>query len=369
MTKERNNNPLGIYIHVPFCLKKCNYCDFFSHAVKDESEVENYFASLCDEIRNSEHRGRFCDTVFFGGGTPSLPDPVYIENVLAALRDGFIISDDAEISIEANPETFSKEKLFYYKKLGINRISIGIQSLNDDVLKRMGRVHNADRAREAIRLVKELGLNYNCDLIFGAPGQTIDIFKRDFDEILSFEPNHVSFYSLQIEECTPFYIDYRFGNLQIPSWEENRSMYHYAVNALKSRGYHHYEVSNAAKPGFECRHNLKYWTMQEYVGFGKSAHSFIGGHRTDDQYPDLKTDFIFTELRLIDGFDKNDYLKMFGSNFEDDFKISYNKLINEGLLKVNGSTIAFTEKGLDQTNLVLEQLINEKYNNDEGEQL
>lgn len=386
--------PLGIYVHVPFCIKKCNYCDFYSHPPRDEGEMERYFEAL--KVPGDEELGgrHFVDTIFFGGGTPSLAEPRHIEGILEKIRASYELAADAEITIECNPETLTAAKLEAYRGMGINRVSIGVQSLDDEVLRRMGRVHDAAKAREAVRMALAAGFNTNCDLIFGAPGQSFESFKAGLDELLGSGIQHISFYSLQIEEGTPFYIDYRFGSLQIPSWEENRRMYHYAVDAVKAAGFHHYEVSNAARPGFECRHNLKYWTMQDYLGIGRGAHSFIGGRRFEGGLPggangaqgqgegfsaqglgeelgaqgdgeaygsglnELKTDFVFTELRLVDGFEKNAYFERFGVPFDTDFGEAAKSLIKDGFLASAGGRVAFTPKGLDNTNSVLEKLIN-----------
>jgi oxygen-independent coproporphyrinogen-3 oxidase len=332
--------------------------------------VERYFAGLTvpgDPDGTPEDEKHFADTVFFGGGTPSFVEPRYIAGVLENIRAAYPLAEDAEITIECNPESLTDEKLEAYRAMGVNRVSIGVQSLDDAVLLRMGRVHDAEKARTAVRMALSAGFNTNCDLIFGAPEQSFGSFRAGLDELLAMGINHVSFYSLQIEEGTPFYIDYRFGSLALPSWEENRRMYHYAVDAVKAAGFRHYEVSNAARPGFECRHNLKYWTMQEYLGIGKAAHSFMGGRRFAGGQPDpdgstdvneLKTDYIFTELRLTDGFDKNAYFSRFGSTFDKDFGGAAKSLAADGFLALRGDSVAFTPKGLDNTNKVMEKLIN-----------
>ena len=399
---------LGIYIHVPYCLKKCRYCDFVSF---EKAPHDEYFDMLAAQIRewaerihNGEiaawtdklrkdaglpgyeklpachdrfrlHSEPIVDSIFFGGGTPSLASEKQLEAVLDALRAGFDIAENAEISIEANPETITEEKTVELKRLGFNRVSIGVQSLYDEVLDAMGRVHSADKAREAFHIIRDEGFdNINLDLIFGAPEQDLEIWHHTLDEILAMRPEHLSFYSLQLEEGTPLYKDYTSGEIDLPSWEENREMYHSAVELMKNKGYHHYEVSNAAKPGYECRHNLKYWNMQPYLGFGISAHSFINGCRGEIGFPeqsevfgcslqpeteeDLKGDFIFTKLRLIDGFDPAEYRELFGTRFEDDFEPVLSELSGSGLLSVTENKIMLTNTGLDQTNPIMERLIN-----------
>lgn len=351
---------LGIYVHIPYCLQKCRYCDFVSEPLSCAAVSPDEYANrVCRKIEEkaAEYPDRFLvDTVFFGGGTPTCIGTDLLGRILLCIRRNFRVAADAEISIEANPETVTEKLPGILRFLGFNRVSMGVQSLNDGVLQIMGRVHNADKARIAYRRLRQGGFdNINLDLMLGVPGQTFEIWKETLDEVIDMAPEHLSFYSLQLEEGTPFFEDYRAGLLDVPEWSENRRMYRYAVESLKKAGYHHYEISNAAKPGFECRHNLKYWTMQPYLGFGTAAHSFLDGRRTDDEHPDLKGDFVFTELRLIDGFDPADYRAMFGSEFTEDFCTE--DLVEQGLLYV-GDRIKLTEKGLDYTNPVMEELLN-----------
>ena len=386
---------LGIYVHVPYCIRKCRYCDFVSF---ERPPADEYFDELAEDVKRAGNAlgygtEYYVDTLFFGGGTPSLANARQLGKVLDALRGSFRIRD-TEMTIEVNPETVTPEKAAELKALGFNRISMGVQSLNDEVLKAMGRVHSAEKARQAYRILRDAGFgNINLDLIFGAPGQDLETWQETLSEVLEMRPEHVSFYSLQLEEGTPLYKDYTADRVDLPSWEENRSMYHYAADALKSTGYHHYEVSNAALPGFECRHNLKYWNMQPYLGFGVSAHSFVNGCRGESDYSvggcrgtadnlndapvsgpqsaegrgifglepeskaDLKGDFIFTKLRLTDGFALSDYSGMFGSDFRQEFGPELKTLLDEGLLELSGGTLRFTAKGLDNTNPVMERLI------------
>ena len=376
---------LGVYVHVPYCLQKCRYCDFVSF---EKAPEDAYFEKLCRDIRKAgEIYGERCesgkavaDTVFFGGGTPSLAAADQLGMVLDAIRESFELigagpgTGTPEISIEVNPETVTLEKATELKALGFGRVSMGVQSLDDDVLAAMDRVHSADRAREAFEILRGAGFgNINLDLMFGTPrhmydgtvgAQDLETWHHTLDEIFAMRPEHISFYSLQLEEGTPMYEDYAAGRLEIPSWEENREMYHSAVGQLKEHGYHHYEVSNAALPGFECRHNLKYWNMRPYLGFGTSAHSFADGCRWEygsdphrETEAELKGDFIFTKLRLTDGFDPADYKEMFGSDFTAEFKEALETLASKGYIEFSRDSIRFTEKGLDNTNPVMEELL------------
>ncbi len=402
----------GIYVHVPYCIKKCRYCDFVSFEKASEDE---YFEKVAADIKRAGQAIKLAvDTVFFGGGTPSLASREQLAMVMDAIRESFKIAEDPEITIEVNPETITAEKAAELKSLGFSRISMGVQSLDDNVLAAMGRVHSADRARLAFKILREAGFdNINLDLIFGAPmrdpssqkdiGQTFESWQSTLDEVIAMAPEHISFYSLQLEEGTPLFEAYRSGRVELPAWEDNRRMYHYAVEMLREKGYHHYEVSNAARPGFECRHNLKYWTMQPYLGFGTSAHSFTGLCRGEadwsrgvevceagpgsvpqgcetgqesgenaanackysifglepESLADLKGDFIFTQLRLTGGLDAELYKAVFGTEFAEDFggggKLQ--KLIKEGLLQATEKGFKLTPKGLDNTNPVMEELL------------
>lgn len=425
---------LGIYVHSPYCLKKCKYCDFVSYAENPKME---YYEEICREI---EKRGAECskdyvvDSIFFGGGTPSLATKEMLSKVLDAIKTNFEVEEGAEISIEANPETLSREKLDEILALGFNRISVGVQSLDDEVLRTIGRVHSADKAREALGILAsynggrkgdlpldagageeggqcfEEGINFNVDLMLGLPGQTVESFMAGLKEVLTYKPKHISFYSLQLEEGTQLYEEYRNGKVELPSWEDNRRMYHGCLEELKQLGYHHYEVSNAALPGYECRHNLKYWNMEPYLGFGVSAHSFLDNDRTyyyvnqentgaesaekattrgnreaggnreargtreaggagamqslqrlvsPQSEADLKGDFIFTQLRLIDGLDLDKYKEMFAADFLTEHKQVLENLFANDMLKLEGNKLMFTEKGLDNTNPVMEKLLNE----------
>jgi len=347
---------LGIYVHIPYCLKKCNYCDFVSEPISCASiDPDRYSSNICSdiEIKSEVYRNKYyVDTIFFGGGTPTCIGCDLIGRILLCIKKNFKVCDDAEISIEANPETVKLKYFEVLKFLGFNRVSMGVQSLDDNVLSIMGRVHTADKAREAFEIVKDAGFeNINLDLMLGVPGQSFNVFKSTIDEVISMGPQHISFYGLQLEEGTAFYEDYRNGKIDIPEWEENRKMYHYAVDTLKTFGYHHYEISNAAKPGYECKHNMKYWTMKPYLGFGPAAHSFIDGKRTDEDNPDLETDWIFTGLRLIDGTD-------FGKDFCTKYEGIISELVHEEYILKEGSLLRFSDKGLDNTNYCMGRFIN-----------
>ena len=361
---------LGLYLHVPYCVRKCRYCDFCSHVPENNDEVAAYFDSLRIEIMKAAFVYRnqyYVDTIFFGGGTPSLVPAAELTRTLDCIRQNWRVDAGAEISLEANPGTLTEEKLRMYRAAGFNRISLGVQSLDDGVLQALGRIHDAQTARDALSLIRSVGgFDCNVDLMFGVPEQTPEIWKRTLAELISLRPEHISFYSLQLEEGTPLYADYRRGAVELPTWEENRTMYRSALELLKASGYAHYEISNAALPGHECRHNLKYWHMQPYLGFGESAWSFIGGQRGEagslhrESDAELKGDFIFTELRLIEGFALSDYRDLFGADFEAEHAGVLHDLKEDGLIEIAGGKVKFTEKGLDFTNPVMERLLNDE---------
>ncbi|MBO4819151.1 MAG: radical SAM family heme chaperone HemW [Firmicutes bacterium] len=375
---------LGLYVHIPYCLKKCRYCDFVSYPAGDKLPLspDEYAYRVCDEIGSAPEeikKGYEVDSIFFGGGTPSCMGTDMIGRILLAIKDNYSISQVAEISIEANPETVTEKKAKNLKYLGFNRVSMGVQSLNDGILKNLGRVHDSEKALEAYHILRDAGFgNINLDLMFGVPGQSIEIWEDTLDRTIALGPEHISFYSLQIEEGTPFYEEYKEGVLEIPTWEENRKMYELALRKLKDVGYVHYEVSNAAKPGFECRHNLKYWTMKPYLGFGTGAHSFLEGKRfynTDEleytrEYEEEENtlhermgDFVFTQLRLIDGIDLKQFKELFGKDFEDVFgELLEDKGLSEYLIIVRDfsgrlAKVALSRKGLDNTNIVLQRFL------------
>ena len=394
----QNNNeklkPLGLYLHIPFCVRKCNYCDFVSFPGQDAGVIEAYVDRLCEDIAEAGSRmqGRYhVDTVFIGGGTPSLLTPRQLGQILDAVDTHFLCGcdyaatcnaglnqcDGMEISMESNPGTFDEEKLKGFLDAGINRLSIGVQSLDDGILKRLGRIHDSETALKAMRVAKTLGVNYNVDLMLGIPGQTRAVWEDTLKRTIAEEPKHISFYSLQLEMGTPFYRDFKDGRLSLPEWSENRAMYHRTLDILKGAGYEHYEISNAAIPGYECLHNLKYWTMKDYLGLGMAAHSFLEGKRcfttsdlkkylagpADPEWEegdlwDRKTDFVFTELRLIEGFSKEEYKNMFGCEFEEDFGPAYEELLQNGRMEERGDRVRLTARGLDETNPVMEELLN-----------
>ena len=382
---------IGIYIHIPFCLKKCPYCGFYSappapnlpdcgeESIRDDFIYDNicirkYKERIINEIKNFDSGGRTADSIFFGGGTPTLMPPIYIEEIINAIKEKFSVPYDCEITMEGNPGTFDKEKLTKYYEAGVNRLSIGIQSFDNEVLKTLGRIHDAAEAENAFSAARAAGFdNINLDLMFGIPGQTISKWTSTIQKAIKLNPEHISFYSLQLEEGTPYLESFERGEFdEIPD-EVDRDMYHLAIRELKAAGYKHYEISNASKPGFECRHNLKYWTGQEYVGFGDSAASYIDGTRYTMMLGDKKdfhvnsefdemSEFMFTGLRLTAGVNYGMFKSRFGIDLEEAFKDRWNLLsefFESGMLKRyvdmegNPVSLVITEKGLDVSNKIM----------------
>ncbi len=365
----------GLYVHIPFCLKKCAYCDFASSNepmfVHDE-----YFDALKKEI--SLYKDATIDSIFIGGGTPSCVDEKYICELFDTISHYMTIDNDAEITIEANPGTLDKNKLISYKSCAVNRISLGAQSLQDNELLSLGRIHNSKHIIDAISLIKECGFkNYNLDLMLATPNQTTMSLRDTLENAVSLSPTHISAYSLIIEEGTPFYEMYNKGALILPNEDEEREMYDMAVSFLNKHGYTQYEISNFAKPGYECSHNLKYWQCMPYIGIGAAAHSYYDGSRyanTTDTYEYIKmmnekgnaqitnhtlnfdervSDYIIMSLRLTKGIELDDFYNKFGFRFEEKYKEIIVKYVNTKFFERTNTHIFFTKRGFSVSNSIL----------------
>jgi oxygen-independent coproporphyrinogen III oxidase len=371
---------LGLYLHIPFCLRKCNYCDFLSFGGIPEEEQKEYFRSLVHEIETNSQiysNKYYVDSIFIGGGTPSLVQEGLILELMRVVRDRFDVDKNAEISIESNPKTLTKNKLDTYLEAGINRLSIGAQSFDDNLLNHLGRVHSTEDFMTNYSLARACGFrNINIDLMFAVPGQTLQIWMDTLQRAIGLEPEHISFYSLQLEEGTPFYSMFQEGSLKETDEELDRDMYHRAAEVLKDSGYLHYEISNAAKPGFQCRHNLKYWSMDDYLGLGLGAHSFMNGMRFNNA-ADLKeyiaapgvlgqhwntkedniSEYLFTGMRKIQGIELEDFQERFGISLESIHGKTLEKYRESGLIKITDGRLRFTEKGIDVSNTVLAEFV------------
>ena len=269
---------LGLYVHIPFCLKKCKYCDFVSFSCKEET-INNYFEALGKEIENCKINEDI-STIYIGGGTPSFVNSQYIINIMNIIRKKFTIKDDAEVTIEINPGTINEEKLKDYKSVGVNRLSIGLQSTIDRLLKLIGRIHSYEDFLNTYNLARKIGFeNINVDLMLALPTQTKEELIESLNNIICLKPNHISLYSLILEENTELESLVKDGKLKLPGEELERKLYHLSKKILEQNGYNHYEISNFAKMGFESKHNLDCWNQEKYLGFGLSAHSYFNNKR------------------------------------------------------------------------------------------
>ncbi|MBK5253843.1 MAG: radical SAM family heme chaperone HemW [Peptostreptococcaceae bacterium] len=367
-------NKLGIYIHIPFCVKKCNYCAFLSFKMNDDLK-RRYIDALKLEIKERADSKYLVDTIFFGGGTPSLLKPSEIAEILNEITGNFNISKDVEITMEANPDTLNEKNLKGYRNAGINRLSMGVQSLDESLLSVMGRIHNADDVYREYALAREAGFdNINLDIIFAVPASSLETTMDTLEKIIKLNPEHISYYSLQLEEGTSFFKDFKDGKLdEIPD-DIDRDMYHRGSNLLQKNNYSRYEISNFSKKGYECKHNLKYWNMDEYLGLGLGSSSYIGGVRlknTDDineyinnkyiserhkntRYDDI-SEAVFTGLRKAEGVSMKEIL---GSKEEfweyyKDSKEEIDSFISEGYLLIKDDRLILTDKGIDISNKIM----------------
>ena len=374
---------IGIYVHIPFCKQKCIYCDFISFSNKF-NKVEEYINKLRQEIEIKASKiGKseiLINTIYIGGGTPSIISKEYIGQIIDSINKHFNIKQQVEITIEVNPGTVDKEKLEYYKKLGINRLSIGLQNTSDYILKILGRIHTYKDFLNVYNMARQVGFkNINVDLMIGVPTQNIDNVKDNVSKILDLKPEHISVYSLIVEENTPIEKKISSDELILPSEDLEREMYWYVKNKLEENGYKHYEISNFAKEGKESRHNMSCWNQEEYLGFGVAAHSYLNNERFSntenlDEYIvkdlleikqineiqdilDKQKEYMMLGLRKIDGVSISKFKQKYVNNPVYLFKEEINKLSKEGLLQVDLDNIKLTKKGIDLANLVWEEFI------------
>ena len=360
--------PRGLYVHIPFCLKKCAYCDFVSFVQGDKNA---YLDALCAEL--NAWRGESVDSIFIGGGTPSCLDISQMERIFDCIKDCFEITTDCEWSIEANPKTLDTEKLRTMRSAGVNRLSVGVQSFSDSELKRIGRAHSSFEAAETLELARRAGFdNINIDLMSALPGQSVESFGQTLEKALSQKPEHISCYSLILEEGTPMFEENKRGTLNLPKEENERAMYALAQKKLAEAGYIQYEISNFAKHNRECRHNLKYWHCEEYIGVGLAAHSYINGERffnTSDldgyiagkrtaecerlTKEDMKAEFIIMALRLREGLSEREFRRRFGVGFYESYRDITDKFLKLGLMEKTRGGFRLTNNGICLSNSVM----------------
>lgn len=372
---EGRQAELELYLHIPFCVKKCAYCDFLS-APADEPVRAGYVEALKGEIRRQKALGadRRVTSVFIGGGTPSILEGTQTAELLESVYDSFRIDAHAEITIECNPGTLTKDKLSCYRRQGVNRLSIGLQSTDNRELKMLGRIHTYEEFLESFSLARETGFgNLNVDLMSALPGQTRESWQKTLKQVLALKPEHISAYSLIVEEGTPFYD--RFGpgageEYLLPDEDTERQMYYDTRDMLKAEGYERYEISNYARPGFACRHNLGYWERREYLGLGLGASSLIGGvryqnHRKLSAYlagdysheevqrltrKEIQEETMFLGLRKTEGVPLTEELSKI-------YKEVFPRLEQQGLLLRENGRVRLTDLGIDVSNYVLAQFL------------
>ncbi|MBU9729065.1 radical SAM family heme chaperone HemW [Diplocloster modestus] len=375
---------LSVYIHIPFCVKKCGYCDFLSMSGSEE-EQERYVRTLLQKMeRTREAAGQYrVNTIFFGGGTPSILPAPLMGKLMDKLYDLYEVEPSAEITIEANPGTLTPEKLVSYRKMGINRLSIGLQSTKNEELKLLGRIHTYEEFLENYEQARKAGFeNINIDLMSGLPGQSRESWKQTLKKAAALHPQHISAYGLMIEEETPFYLLYKDDVTrrergeepkQLPTEEAEREMYYDTAGILAEFGYRRYEISNYARPGYECRHNITYWKRGDYLGYGLGAASLMENQRftvTKDMqayltkkyvYEDLMTlsaadqieEFMFLGLRMMEGISLGEFHDQFHRSFWDIYASVFRKLEDQGLLIREKNRIFLSDKGIDVSNYVM----------------
>lgn len=375
---------LGIYIHIPFCKQKCFYCDFCSFANKNEMQGK-YVETVINEIKNITHKEKYTvTTIYLGGGTPSILNPDYIKNILQEIKSSFEILDDAEITIEINPGTVNEEKLKKYKEYGINRLSIGLQSANDKILKKIGRIHDYKQFEETFFYAKKCGFkNINVDLMIGLPTQAVEDVKQTLEKIIQKNLEHISVYSLIIEEGTIIEKLINENKLQLPDEETERIMYWTVVNELKENGYNQYEISNFSKKTYESKHNTNCWKQKQYIGLGTSAHSYLNKKRYSntnniEEYikniqknnisknitiheeqteESTMNEYMLLGLRMIQGININEFKQKFKIDPTIKYKEILEKLQKENLIQITKTSIKLTKQGIDFGNIVWEEFI------------
>lgn len=368
----------GLYVHIPFCLKKCNYCDFCSFSDLSDEVRQKYIERLLCEILEYKSEPKIqIDTIFFGGGTPSLLSEAEFRFITEKIGEVFDVSENCEFTVESNPKTLTREKLIAYKACGVNRLSIGLQSIHENEQKILGRIHNFDDFLESYRTTREVGIdNINVDIMYSIPSQTLESFEKTLDAVISLMPEHISAYSLILEEGTPLY--QKQSELSLPTLDEECRMYDILCERMSTAGYRHYEISNYAKPGRECRHNLVYWRAMEYLGVGVAAHSCFGGVRFSnseklseyltENYKEYRTEekignsereyeYAMLALRLSEGIDLLEYRARFGKDFLEGKADVASSLAAHGLAYTKDGHFSLTKKGFYVSNEIICRLL------------
>lgn len=375
---------LGLYLHLPFCISKCPYCDFNSYQLKEDNQISSYISALYQEITTYSKKLKKSNikTIYLGGGTPTILSGVQIYNILEFCKNKFTIDKDAEITIEANPGTLDGEKIKLLIESGINRLSLGAQSFNNLFLKKLGRIHNTQDIIDSYYLAREKGFsNINIDIMFALPEQTTEDLQVTLKKAVSLKPDHLSLYNLTIKPGTEYYEKHKRGKLKLPNEDEEFDMYNWAINFLEESGFEHYEIANFARPYKRSMHNLIYWQNKPYLGIGAGAYSFIKGYRyMNYENPERYTkeimsgklpvdngeklslrkrmiETIILGLRTKDGVGYKKFKTRFGINLNDIFFKQVNKLVNLALLEKSDCKIKLTKKGIFLANTVFREFV------------
>lgn len=383
--KKSAAKPLGLYIHIPFCASKCAYCDFYSFVPQDEEIQKHYVSALQLQMEDFAPlcRDYAVDSVFIGGGTPTVLPPKLLHRLLNALWRNFSLTDDVEITMEANPATVDLKGLRKLHRAGVSRLSMGLQSAHSRELTALGRIHTREDFERSFSDARDAGFdNINIDLMYGIPQQTEASFLKSLDVAALLGPEHLSVYGLKIEEGTPFWA--QRDTLPLPDEDTEYSMYMQCVEHLAMRGYEQYEISNFARPGYRCRHNLKYWSCGEYLGFGAAAHSDFGGERfaavrdahtyidgmelvgqgdtiwsERSSIPEAErmSEFVMLAMRLREGVSRNEFAARFGSDLDDYCGRRLAAYVDDGFVTFDGDRYAFTTKGMYVSNYILSSVL------------
>lgn len=387
-----SSTTLGLYFHIPFCARKCDYCDFYSLTGAESKKMDAYLAALLRHMREtaaytgkSSHKngGWMVDTVYFGGGTPSLFGAARIDKLLSAVRKLWELSQSAEITVEGNPDSLDFKTLKRLRKAGVNRLSVGVQAVQPELLELLGRLHNAEQAADCVREARRAGFdNISADLMYGIPGQTPDMLSESLKAVLSWDVQHLSLYGLKLEEGTPLY-----GNVSLPDDDEQAALYLASVLYLQQNGFEQYEISNFAKPSRQSRHNLKYWTLEPYIGFGPAAHSDFGGKRYShvrdlDAYMsgvngdaavidemnrisplERAGEYVMLGLRTARGISGNEYIRTYKVSL-DIVEKKLELLEQHGYAQRMGERWRLTPKGFLVSNRILTELLGSEVDGD-----
>lgn len=375
---------LGLYIHVPFCAQKCNYCDFNSYKIEEKNQKTDYLISIRKEMElyKEEFKSKEFTSVFLGGGTPSILTPEELTTLMENIYSNFNIGKDAEITMECNPGTLDKAKLKAIKSLGINRLSMGLQVTQDHHLKYIGRIHTYEQFEKNYKDAIEVGINnINVDLMYSLPNQSFDEWKETLNKIINLNPSHISAYSLILEEGTKFYDMYLNKEFELNDEEVDINIYNYTIDTLCKNGYHQYEISNYAKEGYECKHNIVYWKCDNYLGLGPGASGYINNYRYSnicdikgynkcleyDKRPieeknilskkDEMEEFIFMGLRMNKGINLDEFYKRFNIDFKHRYNNILDKLKNLNLIIEQNNNIILTQRGREISNTVFVEFI------------